>query len=198
ARARARIAIAGDAPMNDAVRLLARGVARWPEGLRAEPGPWPSPSEHLAAAPSSQHEAVIGWIVEAPNAEVAARAFAGAAASALDTEPGLRVRWHDAGASSGHAWALVALSATPDALDALPAHVARALRSVAHAWPSLAAEASAQEAERRAWARSSPRTTALGLVTEGGPHAPADVRRALERLARSAPYFLVLRPRPGE
>lgn len=197
-RARATIAIAGDVPMDEAARVLARGAARWPEGQSAEPGPWLASSERLSSAHANGHEAVVAWAIDAPNGEAAARVFARTAARALSEEPGLRELWHDAGAAGGRVWALVALGAAPEALDALPAHVARALRAVGHAWPSVAEAAIAEAAEQRAWAHSSPRGAAVTLATRP-PDAlrPSEARRIVETLAQSSPHFVILRPQPG-
>ncbi len=200
AAARARIALAGDEPIELAARTVARGVARWPEGLPAEPGPWLEPTERLAARQhEGAHEAVIAWLVDAsPGADVAARAFARAAAQALTGEPGLEARWHDGGTNGGKAWAMVSLAASPDALDALPAHVARALRTVAHAWGDVAARAAEDASEERAWSASSPRRVAMSLATEPpAPPSGEEAQRMVQRLAESPPYYLIARPQPG-
>ncbi len=201
AAARARVALAGDVPIELAARIAARAAARWPEGLPAEPGPWNAPADHLAAHDhgDDEHAAVVAWLTDASSgSEVAARAFARTVAGALAAEPGLEARWHDGGADGGHAWAMVALSASPETLDALPAHVARALRAVAHTWPEVAESAIADAAEEQAWSASSPRRVAMTLATAPpDPPSSADAERAVRRLVESAPYYLIVRPQPG-
>src|SRR5690606_386962 len=108
--ARARVAFAGDVAVDDVARTLSRGAARWPEGTPPEPDPWPDPRARLAAEhhPEGGFEALVGWVVDDPEgSELAASTFARKALRALSGEPGLRARWHEAGASGGRAWALV-------------------------------------------------------------------------------------------
>lgn len=217
---RARVAVAADAPIPEIARILARGAARWPEGTapgqeppssartrrgaarRDSPDDRPHPGRALpvpfsAPHPEGRHEAIVAWTIDsaAGGTEVAAAAFARAAARALDAEPGLRVRWHEGRAERGRAWAIVALDPSPDALDALPAHVARALRAVQRSWRELEDEAVREADERRAWAESSPRGVAM-LLALGAlePPTPEITRRTLAQLAESPPRFVVLRP----
>src|SRR5690606_2725782 len=76
---RARVAIAGDMPIEGAARVLSRGAARWPEGSPREADPWTDPHTRLSSArhPDGGHEALIGWVVDAPErgASVASSAF---------------------------------------------------------------------------------------------------------------------------
>lgn len=199
ASSRARIAIAGDVPIEGAARVLARGASRWPEGSPREADPWADPSARLSSAhhPEGRHEALIAWVVDAPEgASVASGAFTRAAMEALAAEPGLSARWSEAGASDGRAWALCALSAAPDALDRLPAHVARALSTVA--WDDVAGAALREADEQRAWAQSSPRGVAAALASDA-PEPPSreETQRMLTSLAESRPFFVILRPQPG-
>lgn len=199
ATSRARIAIAGDMPIEGAARVLARGASRWPEGSPREADPWADPSARLSAArhPEGRHEALVAWVIEAPEgASVASSAFTRAAIEALDGEPGLSARWSEAGASGGRAWALCSLDATPDALDRLPAHVARAISTIS--WGDVAARAAHEAEEGRAWAEASPRGVATALASGApAPQPREEVQRLLTSLAESAPYFVILRPQPG-
>jgi predicted Zn-dependent peptidase len=199
ARARARIAIAGDVAMDDAARILARGAARWDVGAAPELAPWAPSTEWLRGIrhPEDRHEAVIAWAAESPAAtNAAAAAFAAAMGGALSSEPGLRTRWSEGGAQGGRAFALVGVEVTdPDVLDELPARVARASSAVE--WDAVAARAVADGEERRAWAESSPRQVAMALAAE--PEAPPSrdgAREALRRLAGGPARHVVLRPQP--
>lgn len=198
-RARARLGLAGDVRMDDAVRILARGTSRWAAGEPAEASIWAPSHERLRglAQAGEGYEAVVAWTVAAPGgASVVGEAFASAAARALSAEPGLRVSWHEGGAAAEHAFARVGLETSVDSLDALPRLVARALGSVR--WGQVAEEALLDGEERRAWSESSPRRVAMALAS-GGVGAPPDrtaVVRALQQLAESAPYYVIVRPQP--
>jgi predicted Zn-dependent peptidase len=191
---RARLAIAGDVPIAGVVQVLARGIARWPDGTEAAIVPWDAPAQRLVAAdhPSGAHDAVIGWL-GLGGSERAALAFARAVALALEHEPGLRVRSHHAGAGAGHVWASVALDVTPDALDSLPAHVERALASIS--WSEVARESDARAREELAWRSATPRSIASSLVS--APEEPAELAPLLGSLASAPPVFVIRRPQPA-
>lgn len=199
-QARARIAIAGDVPIEEASDMLARGAARWLEGAPREPQPWIAPAERLASAehPERRFGAVIAWVMDAPaNATVASSAFARAAAASLALEPGLSVLWQESGAAEGRAWVLVGLGATPEAIDMLPSHLSRALSGLSHA--TIAEEAVAEADERYAWTETSPRSVAMMLATDAAePPTREETERTLSALAASTPTFIILRPRPGD
>ncbi|MCZ7683335.1 MAG: hypothetical protein M5U28_32925 [Sandaracinaceae bacterium] len=61
----------------------------------------------------------------------------------------------------------------------------------------MAVSAAAEAADRRAWARSTPRGAAAELASPGGRPTADQVREVALRLAESPPYFVVLRPQPG-
>ncbi|HJL18924.1 MAG TPA: hypothetical protein RMH99_24890, partial [Sandaracinaceae bacterium LLY-WYZ-13_1] len=133
-----------------------------------------------------------------PGSGAVARAFASAAARSLSAEPGLRAEHAAGGASGGRAWALVALRAEDEGLDALPGRVDRALRTIAHGWPALAERAVEAAAEARAWAGGSVGDLARRLALDPPTTpSPADARALLERLAQRPPVFVVRRP-PGD
>lgn len=198
ARVRARLALAGDVAMDDAARILARGAARWDEGAAPELAPWAASTEPMRGGrhPYDRYEAVVAWTTTAPDqGDMAAAAFAQAAARALSGEPGLRALWHEGGTHGGRAFALVGLETSPDALDGLPAHVSRAVGTLG--WSEVADVAVADDEERRAWGESSPRRVALALATRSAePLARDEAIRILEQLASSSPYYVILRPQP--
>jgi len=189
--ARARVGFAGAIPAGRAAEHLARLTRDWPLGTAREALPWDAAPEALTARARPEGPmAVVMW--SAPgDAAAAARGFADAAARSLAAEPGIEVAWQAGGASDGRAWATVALRAEPDALDALPAHTARAVRTIAHGWDAIADAAAAEERERRAWEAAGPRSLAASLSR---PAPRGDARATVRGLGGATPAFLVARP----
>ena len=189
--ARARLALVGALDARRGAEHLARLTRRWPTGAAPGARPWDeAPAPLTARTREAGPMAVVMW--SAPgNSDDGARAFAEAVGRSLAAEPGLRVAWIDGGATDGRAWAAVALRASPEALDALPGHAARAVRVIAHGWAEIAAASRAREAERRAWSGGGP----LSLSLEGVRAAPSvDAEPTVRGLGAATPAFLVARP----
>jgi hypothetical protein len=197
--ARARVGIAGDVEMDRAARAVARRARRWRVGDPVEPVPWSPSQEPLRAVARDEGlAAVVGWVVEGPEHPEAARVFAEAVARSLSAEPGIEPTWSEGGALAGSAWAAVGVQLDAEALDALPARIARAVRTVAHAWPELAERATADATGRRGWAAASPRGLALTLARRSSRAPDAEAGLAvMRRLAETAPHVVIARPQPG-
>ncbi len=172
--ARARIGIAGDVPLREAVTRLARIVARYPEGRPPSSAAWSGPPADLVAGRAEHPGAWVVWAV--PSTATAARDLGPlcARAAARMGASALRVAEQHHVVTDGWAIAAVRVDADEATLAELPERV-----------PRLDAAAPTAPA-----APSTPTARSLALASGERP----EVAGGGAAWASARPRFVVLRP----
>lgn len=180
--ARARVAIVGNIDPARAVHAVpVLGV--WPRGEAAREARW---GEAVPMAPAEWDEVariVVGWRTDrgGAGAEVAAKAFARAAAERLHRHGA--VLWHAGDGGPWGAWAAVALDVDATTLDAIRAIVERPLNASAD-----------REAREAQWRAGDVREVAWRAARRVPIEVSGDPTPTLEALRGATPVLAIGRP----
>ncbi|MCC6874001.1 MAG: insulinase family protein [Sandaracinaceae bacterium] len=196
---RARVAIAGEVPVSEAVQRIARFAASWPAGEAASAaGAWGAPAQLVEPAPEEHVEVLVAWRAPSPREHaLAARLFAELAGRAAVRESRGTLLESSGGWIDGSAWAWIALRIGEEDVTRVVALARRAAASAREESAGALPAALATWSRQIAWAGAEPLPRAV-LMADGAGPPPAldDARAALSALATSEASVVIARPRP--